>query len=102
MKYSFDKDILVVDWLTAGQMPQPFEHDHKNNVVLFENRVELRQFENLGLGKYAVHTEKIESPAGEVIDADKFYQVFYRAIKVDPTDVRKSIRWALKGSCSIR
>ena len=90
--------ILVIDWHSAGQLPQPFEHEHKNNVIVLEDGAELRQLEQLGLGmtKYVIHTERF--PAGGQVDLEKFIEVFRRAYKLDSTDIRQTIRWALKGS----
>lgn len=96
-------DVLVIDWYDAGMLPQPFEHEYENNVVVFPDRVELRQFQQLGLGmtKYVIHTEKFDGAPGQKIDTKAFLRAFVKAREFDPVDIRKAIRWALKGSYTI-
>lgn len=93
-------DVLVIDWKSAGNLSQPFEHAHNSNIVVFPTRVEYRQFEllELGMQRYAVHTECFNAPPGDEIDPDRFLEAFKRAYDLDPVDIRKCIRWALKGS----
>lgn len=93
-------DVLVIDWEVAGRGPQPFEHEYDHNVVVFPDHVEYRQFEQLGLGmsKYAIHTENFPGPIGQKIETQRFLRAFVEARKLDPVDIRKAIRWALKGS----
>lgn len=95
-----NSDLLVIDWRAAGQLPQPFEHRHRDNVVVFPNHVELRQCQQLELGmtKYVIHTERFDGPPGQEIVINRFMEAFMRARRTDPVDLRKAIRWALKGS----
>lgn len=94
-------EVLVIDWKTAGNLPQPFEQHHEYNVVLFQDRAELRQLKQLELGmtKYVIHTEEFPAP-GEV-NAGAFLETFQRALTVYSPDVRMAIRWALKGSAVV-
>ena len=94
-----DKNVLVIGWREAGLLPQPFEHEHKHNVVVFYDYVEYRILEQLqpGMKKYVIHTETF--PASGQIDRFLFEEVFEKVHKHnDPLDVRKAIRWAIKGS----
>ena len=93
-------DVLVIGWEDAGKLPQPFEHEHDHNIVVFPDRVEHRQLEQLELGmtKYVIHTERFEGIKGQKLDTQKFLRAFVEARKIDPMDIRKAIRWALKGS----
>ena len=95
-----DNDVLLIGWQEAGRLPQPFEHQHHENVVVFPNKVEHRQFEllELGMTRYAIHTESFQAPTGSEIDPERFLEAFKRAYELDPVDIRKAIRWALKGS----
>lgn len=97
------RDVLVIDWKDAGLLKQPFEHEHEHNVVVFPDRVELRQFQQLGLGmsKYVIHTERFDGAPGQKVDTKQFLLAFVRARDIDPIDIRKAIRWALKGSYTI-
>jgi hypothetical protein len=97
------RDVLVIDWKDAAMLKQPFEHEHEYNVVVFPTKVELRQLQQLELGmtKYIIHTERFEGMPGENIDTKQFLLAFVRARDIDPIDIRKAIRWALKGSYTI-
>ena len=95
------EDILVIDHKTAGELPQPFEHAHKFNVVVFHTHVEIRECEQLAMGmqKYAIHTERVPCPVPDVrIDYDLFLKVFKRAYLLQTIDLRQVIKMALKGS----
>jgi len=94
--------LLIIDSKTAGRLPQPFEQDYKHVVVLDTKGIEIRQYEQLEMGKskYAIHKERIEAdfemPELTMLVENKFVSSFMKTWVKDKIDVRKPARLALK------
>lgn len=100
MSYSLgNKDVMLIDMMSAGMMSPGFERTHKFVVVVSLNGVEIRQYEQLEMGhsKYAIHTERVAAPS---IAFHDFCKVFKRQWEADPLDIRKAVKMAIKSSNS--
>jgi hypothetical protein len=93
---------MLVEFDATGNLEPGFERTHKHTIVVSKNGVQIRQYERLGMGnsKYAIHTESVPAPSGSTIDYTHFCKIFKRQWVVDPLDVRKAVRMALKVSPS--
>ena len=97
-----EEKILIVDAKTAGRLPQPFEQSYKHVVVIDNAGLEIRQYEQLEMGrsKYAIHRERIdadfEMPEISMLIENKFVSSFMKVWVKDKKDVRKPARLALK------
>jgi hypothetical protein len=94
--------VLIIDNKSAGKLPQPFEQDYKFVVVLDTKGLEIRQYEQLEMGrtKYAIHRERMvadfEVPEVSQATENKFISSFMRVWVKDKLDVRKAAKFALK------
>jgi len=94
--------LLIIDSKSAGLLPQPFEQLYKYVIILDNRGIEVRQFEQLEMGrsKYAIHKERIdadfEMPELTQLVENKFISSFMKTWVKDKVEVRKPARLALK------
>jgi hypothetical protein len=98
-------DVAVVDWRTAGELPQPFEHLFGQVVVVDteKGKAELREyspvfkdFAKAGADQYAIHTERFPVPVSASLDMRLFTTALVRSVDKNPSDLRQAIRWGVK------
>ena len=91
-------DVLFVDERSASLVPPAFEKHFRTVVVLDALGAELRQYEQLGPAKYAVHTERMDAPVPTALSPEReraFLEAIRRSGKA-VSDIREAVRMALK------
>ncbi len=90
-------DVAIIDHVDEGNCPRMWEQHCDTNIVVFPDRAEMRYYEMLELGgtKYMTHTETFPALAG-ALDEERFLVGLYRALAVDPVDLRKAVRMGMK------
>ena len=95
-------DVALLSGNEAIHYQPTWEKYFDTCVVMFDDRVEMRYYEQLNEDgtKYMIHTEPFKLPNGMTLNDEHFLTGFFKTLAVDQIDARKAVQMGIKWSIS--